>query len=82
MDTEAVVAIAEAIKYFSAAIAIAATGYGGAKAVGELSSKAMEAIGRNPETAKIILIPMALGIVFSEAFAIYGLAVALIEIFV
>ena len=50
--------------------------------IGWLASKAMEAIGRNPEAASRIQTPMVLAIAFTEAIAIYSLVVALIIKFV
>jgi len=51
-------------------------------AIGWLASKAMEAIGRNPEAAGVIQTAMILAIAFCEAIAIYALVVALIIKFV
>lgn len=45
-------------------------------AIGAIGSKAMEAIGRNPEASDKILVPMLLAIAFAEAVAIYALVVA------
>lgn len=45
-------------------------------AIGWIGSKAMEAIGRNPEAANRILPPMLLGMAFTEAIAIYALLIA------
>jgi F-type H+-transporting ATPase subunit c len=42
-----------------------------------MGSKAMEAIGRNPEASGDILTNMILAIAFAEAMAIYALVVAL-----
>ena len=42
----------------------------------------MNAIGRNPDAAGTIQANMILGIVFTEAIAIYALVVALIILFV
>lgn len=53
-----------------------------ALAIGLLASKAMEAIGRNPEAASKIQTAMILAIAFAEAIAIYALVVALIVKFV
>ena len=53
-----------------------------ALAIGMLASKAMEAIGRNPEAAGVIQTAMILAIAFCEAIAIYALVVALIIKFV
>jgi len=47
-------------------------------AIGMIGSKAMEAIGRNPEVAEKIMAPMLLAIAFAEALAIYALVVAFI----
>ena len=44
--------------------------------IGLIGSKAMEAIGRNPEAASKILPPMLLGMAFAEAIAIYSLILA------
>jgi F-type H+-transporting ATPase subunit c len=51
-------------------------------AIGLLTSKGLEAIGRNPEAASKIQTNMILGIAFAEAIAIYALVVALILKFV
>lgn len=50
--------------------------------IGWMGSKAMEAIGRNPEAASRIQTPLVLAIAFTEAIAIYSLVVALIIKFV
>ena len=47
-----------------------------AVAIMMIGSKAMEAIGRNPEAAGKILPPMLLGMAFAEAIAIYSLILA------
>ncbi|MFA6105125.1 MAG: ATP synthase F0 subunit C [Patescibacteria group bacterium] len=44
-------------------------------AIGNIVSKAMESIGRNPESAGKIFVPMLLGAAFAEAIAIYCLVV-------
>lgn len=44
--------------------------------IGRLVAKAMEAIGRNPEAAGKVFVPMLLGAAFAEAIAIYALVVA------
>jgi len=51
-------------------------------AIGWITSKAMEAIGRNPEAASKIQTNMILGLAFAEAIAIYSLVIALILKFV
>ena len=47
-----------------------------ALAIGMIGSKAMEAIGRNPEASGKILPAMLLGMAFAEAIAIYALILA------
>jgi len=47
-----------------------------AVAIGMIGSKAMESIGRNPESAGKILVPMLLACAFAEAIAIYALVIA------
>ena len=44
--------------------------------IGLIVSKAMEAIGRNPESAGKLFVPMMLGAAFAEAIAIYALVMA------
>jgi F-type H+-transporting ATPase subunit c len=56
--------------------AIAVGGIFPALAIGWIGSKAMEAIGRNPEAAGKVLVPMLLGMAFAEAIAIYALLLA------
>lgn len=51
-------------------------------AIGLMGSKAVEAIGRNPEAAAKIQSNLILGFAFAEAIAIYSLVVALILKFV
>lgn len=55
---------------------MAVGGIAPAIAVGAIVSKAMEAIGRNPEAASKIFVPMLLGVAFAEAIAIYSLVVS------
>lgn len=47
-----------------------------ALAIGFIGMKAMEAIGRNPEAAGKLFVPMLLGMAFAEAIAIYALIIA------
>lgn len=58
------------------AIAIGLGGIGPAIAIGLIGSKAMESIGRNPEAAGKILVPMLIVSAFAEAIAIYALVIA------
>jgi F-type H+-transporting ATPase subunit c len=66
----------------AAALAIGLGAIGPGLGIGILASKAMEAIGRNPEAAPVIQTNMILGIVFAEAIAIYALVVALLIKFI
>lgn len=58
------------------ALAIGIGSVGPALAIGLIGSKAMESIGRNPEAAGKILVPMLLAAAFAEAVAIYALVIA------
>ncbi|OIO29248.1 ATP synthase F0 subunit C [Candidatus Nomurabacteria bacterium CG_4_10_14_0_2_um_filter_30_12] len=58
------------------AIVMAVGAVGPAIAIGMIGSKAMESIGRNPEAAGKILVPMLLACAFAEAIAIYALVIA------
>ena len=57
-------------------IIIAIGGLTPALAIGLIGAKAMEAIGRNPESSAKILPAMLLGMAFAEAIAIYALILA------
>lgn len=63
-------------------LTMAIGGLGPAIAIGLIASKAMEAIGRNPEATSKIQTNMVLGLAFAEAIAIYSLVMALILKFV
>jgi len=58
------------------ALAIGLGSLGPALAIGRIGGKAMESIGRNPEAAGKILVPMLLASAFAEAVAIYALVIA------
>lgn len=72
----------ESIKNFAAAGAIGIGSIMPSFAIGWIASKALEAIGRNPEAASKIQTPMILTVAFAEAVAIYALVVALVIKFV
>lgn len=57
---------------------IALGGIAPALAIGMIGYKAMESIGRNPESSGRILPAMLLGMAFAEAIAIYALILAFI----
>ncbi|MBM4460061.1 MAG: ATP synthase F0 subunit C [Chloroflexi bacterium] len=73
---------AEGLKAIGTALSIGLGAIGPGIGIGILGSKAMEAIGRNPEAAGDVRTNMVLGMVFAEAIAIYALVVALIIKFV
>lgn len=73
---------AEGAKFIAAALAIGIGGLGPGIGIGILAAKAMEAIGRNPEAAAKVQVPMLIAMAFAEAIAIYALVVALIIKFV
>lgn len=69
-------------KNLSVALTIALGASMPSLAIGMLASKALEAMGRNPEASSAIQTAMILAIAFCEAIAIYALVVALIIKFV
>ncbi|OGI91809.1 ATP synthase F0 subunit C [Candidatus Nomurabacteria bacterium RIFCSPLOWO2_01_FULL_46_18] len=58
------------------AIAIGLGAVGPGIGIGMIGAKAMEAIGRNPEAAGKVLVPMLIASAFAEAIAIYALVIA------
>lgn len=68
----------EATKAIAMAIAAAVGVFGPAIGIGLLVSKALEAIGRNPEAAGKIQATMFIGVAFVEALAIFALVVAFV----
>ena len=58
------------------ALAIGIGSFGPGLGIGFIGAKAMESIGRNPEAAGKILVPMLLAMAFAEAIAIYALVIA------
>ncbi|OGE81079.1 MAG: ATP synthase F0 subunit C [Candidatus Doudnabacteria bacterium RIFCSPHIGHO2_01_FULL_46_24] len=68
----------EAVKYLAKALTIAIGGFAPALAIGWTATKAMESIGRNPESADKLFVPMLLGMAFAEAIAIYALVITFI----
>jgi F-type H+-transporting ATPase subunit c len=73
---------AEGAKYIAMALSMGLGAIGPGIGIGILVSKALEAVGRNPETANRIQTLMILGIVFAESIAIYALVIALLIRFV
>jgi len=62
----------------SGGLIVAIGGLGPAIGIGFIGAKAMEAIGRNPESTGRVLPAMLLGMAFAEAIAIYSLILAFI----
>lgn len=63
------------MKLLAKGLTMALGGMFPALAIGMIVSKAMESIGRNPESAGKLFVPMLLGAAFAEAIAIYSLVV-------
>jgi F-type H+-transporting ATPase subunit c len=66
----------EELTPFAKAVVMAVGAVAPAISIGWIGSKAMESIGRNPEAAGKILVPMLLACAFAEAIAIYALVIA------
>ncbi|MDD2434230.1 MAG: ATP synthase F0 subunit C [Clostridia bacterium] len=71
----------EAAKYIGAGLAIALGAIGPAIGEGLVASKALEAIGRNPEANGKIAPLMFVAMAITESTGIYALVVALIILF-
>lgn len=65
-------------KSLATALAIGLGTLGPGLGIGIIGGKAMEALGRNPESESSVRTAMILGLAFAEALAIYALVVALI----
>lgn len=68
----------EVAKTLAKGYTIAIGGLAPALAIGKIGAKAMESIGRNPESASTLFVPMLLGMAFAEAIAIYALVITFI----
>lgn len=68
----------ETMKALAMAFVVGFGMLGPALGIGLLVSKALEAIGRNPEAASKVQTTMFIGIVFTEALAIFALVVGFI----
>jgi F-type H+-transporting ATPase subunit c len=66
----------EAMTTLAKALVMGIGSIGPGLAIGFIGMKAMESIGRNPESAGKLFVPMLLGMAFAEAIAIYSLVVA------
>ena len=81
-DVDAHAASADGVKALAAGIAMGLGALGPGLGIGLLASKAMEALGRNPEARAPIQQNMVLGLAFAEAIGIYSLVIAIIILFV
>lgn len=71
----------ESAKLIGAALAMGIGAIGPGIGLGILASKALEAIGRNPEAQSKVQTTMILAIAVTEAVAIYALVIALMILF-
>ena len=72
----------EAARLLASALAIGLGAIGPGVGLGLIGSKAMEAVGRNPEATDQMFVLFILSLAFTEAIGIYALVVALIIKFV
>lgn len=72
----------DSLRFVGAGLAMGLGAIGTPLGIGMLVSKAMEALGRNPEALPAIQTNMILGVAFCEAIAIYSLIVAIMIGFV
>jgi F-type H+-transporting ATPase subunit c len=70
------------ISTLAAGLAIGLGAIGPGIGLGIAVSRAMEALGRNPEASGQIFVPYILGIALTEAIGIYALVIGLLLIFV
>jgi F-type H+-transporting ATPase subunit c len=73
---------AAGMKDLGAALAMGLGAIGPGIGIGLIGSKAMEAMGRNPEAAGTVQTNMILSIAFAESIGIFALVVALLVKFV
>lgn len=73
---------AEAAKQIATALAIGLGAIGPGIGIGFIGSRALEALGRNPEAESSIRTTMILAVAFAESIAIFALVIALILKFV
>ncbi len=62
----------------SAGVAVAIAGFGAALGQGRVGASAMESIGRNPNAADKLFLPLVLTLALLEALALYGFVIAII----
>ncbi len=66
----------ENLDVLAKALAIGLGSFFPAWAIGKIGAEAMRSIGRNPESAQKIFLPMLIVSAFAEAIAIYALVIA------
>ncbi len=66
----------EMMQLLAKALTIGIGGFAPALTIGIIGYAAMTSIGRNPDAAGKIFVPMLLGMAFAEAIAIYALIIA------
>lgn len=76
METKEVLSSVVNLVPLAKSLAIGLSAIGAGLGIGMIGSKAMEAIGRNPEATGKVLVPMLIASAFAEAVAIYGLVIA------
>jgi F-type H+-transporting ATPase subunit c len=72
-DSQAKVAIA-----IAAGVAVAIAAFGAALGQGRVGAAAMESIGRNPNAADKLFLPLVLTLALLEALALYGFVIAIL----
>jgi F-type H+-transporting ATPase subunit c len=72
-DPQAQVAIA-----IAAGVAVAIAAFGAALGQGRVGAAAMESIGRNPNAADKLFLPLVLTLALLEALALYGFVIAIL----
>jgi F-type H+-transporting ATPase subunit c len=72
----------EALKQLGAALAIGLGTIGPGIGIGLIGSRAMDAMGRNPEASGTVQTNMILAIAFAESMGIFALVIALLLLFV
>ncbi|HEU5463383.1 MAG TPA: ATP synthase F0 subunit C [Candidatus Binatia bacterium] len=72
-DSNRAVAIA-----ISAGLAVAIAAFGAALGQGRVGAAAMESIGRNPNAADRLFLPLVLTLALLEALALYGFVIAIL----
>ena len=72
---------AEGLKLLAAGLAIGLGTIGPGIGIGLIGSKAMEAMGRNPEVTSTIQTNMILAIAFAESLGIFSLVMSLLLMF-